>query len=66
MIQMNLFSKQIQRHRPREQMYDKRGGGKNWEIGTDIYILLIVYIKWITNEKLLYSAGKSIQCSVVT
>ena len=65
-IQMSLFSKQNQRHRPREQMYDKRGGGQNQEIGTDIYTLLILYIKWITNEKLLYSTGKSIQCSAVT
>ena len=27
----------------------------NWEIGTDIQILLILYIKYITNENLLYS-----------
>ena len=39
-------------------------GGLNWEIGIDIHILLC--IKWITNENLLYSTGNSTQCSVVT
>ena len=38
----------------------------NWEIGTDIYTLLILCIKQITNENLLYSTGNSTQCSVVT
>ena len=28
------------------------GGGKNWEIGIDIYMLIC--IKWITNKNLLY------------
>ena len=41
-------------------------GGLNWEIGTDIYTLLILCIKSITNESLLYSTGNSTQCSVVT
>ena len=40
---MNLFSKQNQRQRPREQMYDKQGGGKNREIGTDIYTIDTIY-----------------------
>ena len=30
------------------------GGGRNWEIGTDIYTLLILCIKWMTNKNLLY------------
>ena len=34
-----------------------KGDGMNWEIGIDIYILL--YIKWIINENLLYSSGNS-------
>ena len=38
----------------------------NWEIGIDIYTLLTLYIKEITNENLLYSTGNSTQCSVVT
>ena len=38
----------------------------NWEIDTDIYILLILCIKQVTNENLLYSSGNSIQCSVMT
>ena len=38
----------------------------NWEIGVDIYILLIICIKQRTNENLLYSTGNSTQCSVVT
>ena len=28
------------------------GGRMNWEVGIDIYTLLIFSIKWITNEKL--------------
>ena len=35
----------------------------NWEIGVDIYILLC--IKQITSENLLYSPGNSAQGSVV-
>ena len=37
-----------------------------WEIGIGIYTLLILCIKYITNENLLYSTGNSTQCSVVT
>ena len=33
----------------------KGGGGMNWEIGIDIYILL--FIQSITNEDLRYSTG---------
>ena len=36
----------------------------NWEIGTDVYILL--QIKQITNKDLLYSTGNSTQYSVMT
>ena len=43
-----------------------RVGGMNWEIGIDIYTLLIPCIKEIANENLLYSTGNSIQCPVVT
>ena len=42
---------------------DKRKGGINWEIGTDICTLL--YIKQITNKNLLYSTGNSTQYSVM-
>ena len=45
--------------------YGKQVGGMNWEIGIDIYILLILYIKQISNENLLYSSEKPTQCSVV-
>ena len=38
----------------------------NREIWTDIYTVLILCIKQITNENLLYSTGNSTQCSVVT
>ena len=40
-----------------------RGGGMNWEIGIDVYTL---WIRQVTNENLLDSAGNSAQCSVVT
>ena len=42
----------------------ERGGGINWEIGIDIYILL--YIKEVNNKGLLYSTGNNIQYSVMT
>ena len=46
MVQMNLFAKQKQRHRRREQTYGcqggKGGGGMNWEIGIDIYTLICI------------------------
>ena len=45
---------------------ERGGGGRNWEIGIDIYTLQILYIKQITHETLLYNPGNSTQCSVVT
>ena len=46
-VQMNLFAKQKQRHRCREQTYGhqggKEGGRRNWEIGVDIYTTDTVY-----------------------
>ena len=41
-------------------------GGMNWEIGIDAYTSLILCIKQVTNENLLYSSGNSSQSSVVT
>ena len=41
----------------------KKGSGMYWEIGIDIYMLLILCI---INENLLYNTGNSTQCSVVT
>ena len=55
MIQMNLFTKEKQTHRPREGTYAYQGEG--WkegivrEFGIDKYTLL--YLKWITNKDLL-------------
>ena len=43
-----------------------RGSEMNWEIKIDIYTLLILCIKYITNKNLLYSTGNSTWCSVVT
>ena len=41
MVQMNLFTKQKQRHRCRKQTRGEAGvGGINWEIGIDKYTLL--------------------------
>ena len=37
-------------------------GGKNWEVGIDIYTLLIVSTKEIINENILHSTGNSILC----
>ena len=38
------------------------GGGTVREFGMDMYTLL--YLRWITNEDLLYSSGNSAQCFV--
>ena len=34
-------------------------GGRNWQIGIDIYTLLLLSIKQITNENILYTTGNS-------
>ena len=39
-------------------------GGMNWEIGVDIYALPCV--KQIASGNLLYSAGSSARCSVMS
>ena len=73
MVQMKQFAGQKLRHRCREQTYGHQGGkvmggvgGMNWKIGIDMYTLLILRIKQMTNENLLYSTGNSTQCSEVT
>ena len=48
MVQVILFAKQKQRHRQRTMHgcpRGKRGRGMNWEVGTDIYTLLILCVK---------------------
>ena len=63
---MNLFTKQKQIPRLREQTYGCQRGG--WgegivrEFDMDMYTLL--YLKWIINKDLLYSTGNSAQCYV--
>jgi len=42
-----------------------RGGRVNWEVGIDIYTLLILCIKHINNENMLHSTGNSTQFPVV-
>ena len=37
----------------------------NWEIGIDIYTLLVLRIKEITKENLLHSSGNPTQRSVI-
>ena len=67
-IQMNLFTKQKQTHRHREELMVTRGerwgGGIDWEFGIDRYTLL--YSNYTTNKDLLYSTGNTAQYSVVT
>ena len=62
MIQMNLFTKQKQTHRLIENKLmvtreEGWGEGIVREFGIDMYTL--VYLRWITNEDLLYSTGNS-------
>ena len=47
-------------------MVNRGEDGTNWKIGIDIYTLLILCIKDITNENLLISTGNGTQCFVVT
>ena len=42
----------------------KGGAGMNWETGIDIYALLVLCIKQITNENLFYSTANCAQCCV--
>ena len=42
----------------------KAGDGRSWEIGIYIYTQVILHIKQITDDNLLYSTGDMTQCSV--
>ena len=44
----------------------KSCGVKNWEMFIDIYTLLILCLRYTTNENLLYSSGNSTECSRIT
>ena len=48
---------------PRGKAGGGGGGGMNWEIGIDIYTL--IYIKQISNKKLLYKKINKIQKKMV-
>ena len=64
---MNIFTKQKQTHRHREQTCGCRGewgAGENWEFGTSRCKLL--YIEQINNKVLLYSTGNSTQYFIIT
>ena len=67
-VQMNLFTKQKQTHRHREQTYsyqrERAGWQINQEFGNNRYTPL--YIKQINNKDLLYSTGNYIQYLVIT
>ena len=60
MIQMNLFMKQTHR----TLGYQEGWWGSVSEFGIDMCTLL--YLEWITNMDLLYSAGNSAQYSAAT
>ena len=44
----------------------EKGVGKNWETGNDVFTLLILSMKQVTNENLLYCTGNPTQCSLAT
>ena len=52
MAQVILFAKQKWRHSCRGQLYGHQGG-----VGMDIYTLLMLGVKKVTNESLVCSAG---------
>ena len=65
MIQMNLFTKQTDSQTWRTKLWlvgGRWGEGIIVEFQVDMQTLL--YLKWITNEKLLYSTWNSVQCYV--
>ena len=59
---MNLLTKQKETHRLRKQTHGCWGEGIVKDFGKVMYIL--IYLKWITNENLLYSTWNSAQCYV--
>ena len=65
MVQMILFAKQKQTHVENKCM-DTKWDGMNWETGIDVHTLLILCIKQMTDENLLYRLMNPTQCSVVT
>ena len=67
MIQMNLFTKQKQTHRFREQIYGcQEKGERNGQLGALelTYRHAIFKMDNLTNKVLLYSTGNSAQCYV--
>jgi len=62
MIQMNFLTNQKERHRLRKQTYGCQGEGIVSEFGKVMYTLL--YLKWITNEDLMYDTWNSTQSYV--
>ena len=63
-IQMNLFTKQKQTHRFREQTYGCWGEGWKEGIVREFRMVryTLLYLKWITHKVLLDSTGNSTQC----
>ena len=59
---MNLLSKQKETHSLRKLTQSCWGEGIVKNFGKVMYTLL--YLKWITNKNLLYSAWNSAQCYV--
>ena len=66
MVQINLFTKQIQTHRLRNKlmiaMGARWGEGIVREFEINMYALLC--LKWIINKDVLYSKGNAAQCYV--
>ena len=58
---MNLFKKQKQTHRLQKQTYGYQRGRVGGEGGIGKWNM-----EWMINRDLLYSTGKSTQCSVIT
>ena len=66
---MNLFTRQKQTHRFREQIYGCQGKGeRNGQLGTLELTRIHAIFKMdnLTNKVLLYSTGNSVQCYVAT
>ena len=62
MIQINVITEQKETHRLRKWTYGCQGEWIVRDFGKVIYTLL--YLKWMTNEDLLYSAWNLAQCYI--
>ena len=68
MAQMNLFAKQKQTHRHREQMWRCQGGGgegEGWTGSLGLVEANLLHLEWVNHEFQMYRTGNYIQDPVI-